>query len=302
MPKAAFRTRLKAWWDGYDLSDKPFEKRAVQHAAESRHIRTCRFSPAVDTTHLLFGNARTLPLAPDPLAALPAPLDIGPGAVVLLLGGETGGPAVALAGARGVQLSVLEPDRENLSVCQDILRDERLFEKIQTGPVDLDNVELSSARYHVVVSRLMLHGVANRHGIYRKLERTLRRSGQAVFTHYVAADNADIESVEEEMVSRLEPRKPTLFTERDEMRRLTESGLRVFAVEDATERCIDRAAAAFGRWQATVERIAQYQEQARMLQELVNIVEHWQTRLKLMQNGDIRVLRIQAAKMENELL
>lgn len=302
MPKVAFRTRLKAWWDGYDVPEKPSGPAPAESRPARQHTRYCRFAPEIDTLHLLFGEGRTLPLAADPVAALPAPLDLGAGAVVLLLGCETGGPAVALGGPRGFQLNVLEPDRQRLSVCQDILRDENLLERVQTGPVDLENVELTSARYHAVFSRLLLHRVANRHGIYRKLERTLRRGGQAVFTQFVAGDYADLETVEETMISRIEPEKPTLFTERDELRRLTESGLRAFAVEDTTERCIDRAGAAFGRWQQTVETIAQYHEQTRMLQELVHLVEHWQTRLKLMQSGQLRVLRIQAAKLDNELL
>lgn len=302
MPKVAFRTKLKAWWEGYDLPDRPAGPRPSGKPTERPYTRDCRFSPDVETAHLLFGQGRMLPLEADPLSNLPAPLDAGAGAVVLLLGGETGGPVTVLGGNHGFQLSVLEPDRQRLHVCREILRDAGMGERIKTGPVDLENVELSSGRFHVVVSRLMLHGVANRHNVYRKLERTLRRGGQAVFTQFVAGDGADIEAVEAEMTSRVEPERPTLLTERDELRRLTESGLRSYAVEDATERSIAQASEAFGRWQATVETIAQYREQARMLQELVSLVEHWQIRLKLMQSGQLRVLRIQAAKLENELL
>ncbi|WP_417517705.1 class I SAM-dependent methyltransferase [Minwuia sp.] len=301
MPGPKLKTRLKAWWEGYDV---PPDRDRGRQPPEGRIRATirCEFSPEIDTMHMIFGRGRTLPLPTDPIADLTDPISTPSGMATLIVGAETGGPPLHLAQAYGMQITALEPDRTWASIGDGIARAVDFEGTFRIGPVDLPNVELSKNRYHLVISRLLLHACHNREQFYRKVERSLRRDGEMILTHYVLTEKVDREAIETAMISSREPDPPALRTQSEEVRMLTESGLRVGIVEDRTGPVLARLTEQFGQWQRLVEKIQQYDQQPAMLQALLGHVEHWQSRISLMKSGDLLINRFRAQKRQNELL
>ncbi len=303
MPAITLKTRLKAWWDGYEppvadvatarSGERPHYPRATQKAA---------FPPEIETLHMIFGKGRTMPLPLDPIADLDPPLECPSGMAALFAGAETCGPAIELATEYEIQVTALEPDRRQVVVGEEISKNSDFGGTFRIGPVDLVNVELSQNRFHLVISRLLLHRVADREMLYRKFERALRRSGSLLLTQFVIAEDADPDRVKAAMRSSVEPDAPAIMTcNNNEKDLLVESGLRPQIIEDLTDQTAEHVKQLFANWQGLVEEIARYEHQPRMLQALLAQVEHWQPRIELMQSGDLQVVRFRSEKPRSEL-
>lgn len=302
MPATSLKTRLKAWWEGYDLPETVATRRSSGAASGARATRQCRFSPEVEAMHLIFGQGRTLPLPLNPISDLPEPLDCPSGMAALFAGAETGGPAIELASSHEIQVTALEPDRVNVGVGEELSRQVEFDGSFRIGPVDLENVELSQNRFHLLVCRLLLHTIPERELLYRKFERAMRPMGTQLLTQFTVAEGADREKVAARMTSSIEPVPPLLMTAKEEKAVLVENGMRPQMVEDLTDRVRDDVVKIFGNWQRMVEEIARFEAQPRMLQTLLAQVEHWQPRITMMEQDDLKVTRFQSQKRRNELL
>ncbi|WP_416897127.1 MAG: class I SAM-dependent methyltransferase [Minwuia sp.] len=300
MAAASFKHRFKAWWEGYEI--EPSDRRAETTERNTvRRTLKCRYEPDVEVSHLIFGEGRTLPMEADPLGGFAQPVENPFGMVTLLLGVETGAPVVELVQKYSVQLTALEPDRRRAAAGDQLLRDTPDLKPARIGPVDVANVELSPNKYHLVLARLILHRFDEREFLYRKFERALRRGGQFIPTQFLVADEKARDEVARQMKSTMEPDLPHLSSLAEEQRMLTELGLIPVLMEDLTERMLTQLTERFSVWKELVERIARYEQQPRMLQALLALVEHWQSRINLMKSGDLLVCRLQVEKRRNEL-
>lgn len=301
MPATSLKTRLKAWWDGYDLPDTRAGKSSGGGKESVRAVRQCRFDPEIEAMHLIFGRGRTLPLPLNPISDLNEPLDCPSGMAALFVGAETGGPAIELASSHDIQVTALEPTRQHVAVGEELSREAEFDGSFRIGPVDLENVELSQNRFHLLVCRLLAHTIPERDLLYRKLERAMRPMGTQLLTHFVVGDDADPDKVATRMISSIERDKPMLLTAKEEKAMLVENGMRPQTVEDLTDRVRADVVKIFGNWQKMVEEIARYESQPRMLQTLLAQVEHWQPRITMMEQGELKVMRFQSQKRRNEL-
>lgn len=301
MPAITLKTRLKAWWEGYEPPVAPARVRSGESPHYPRATQKTAFTPEVETLHMIFGKGRTLPLPLNPISDLDPPLECPFGMAALFAGAETCGPAIELATEQEIQVTALEPNRDHVAVGEELSKSSNFGGTFRIGPVDLANVELSQNRYHLVISRLLLHQVPDRELLYRKFERALRRAGSLLLTQFVIANDADPDRVKAAMRSSVEPEAPTILTSDEEKELLVESGLRPQVIEDLTDQTTEHVKQLFSNWQQLVEEIARYEHQPRMLQTLLGQVEHWQPRIDLMQSGDLQVVRFRSEKRRSEL-
>jgi SAM-dependent methyltransferase len=301
MPAPSFKTRMKAWWDGYDLPGAPATAKTGTVSPRPRWQRRCQFSAEIDTMHMIFGEGRSLPLPLDPFEGIEKPDEGQNEKNVLLIGAETGASVIHLATQYRLLVTALEPDRQRVRTAEELAEGINGGKQFNFSPVDLVNVELNENRFDLIASRLQLHRHPTRDVLYRKIERALRKLGTLSLVQFVAADDANVAALNSAMVSSLEPETPHLLSQEDEKRMLIESGLRPQSMVDVTPEIVARLGDIFGRWQEFAEQIAEYDQQPRMLQAMLAQVQHWQTRIGMLNNGDLQAIQFRSTRKPNEL-
>ncbi|MDF1731681.1 MAG: class I SAM-dependent methyltransferase [Minwuia sp.] len=300
MPKVALKNRIKAWWDGYPIDAQSGAVTGTRRRDTEVIRRHCPYGPLADTHGLLFGQGYHQPGGTDFLFRMigtHVPLQEQK---AMVLGCGSGGMCRDLAERFNLRVQGLDPDRELLRCGMEMIRDTMRGKAVRLGPIDLKHMELGIAKYQLVVAREILHTQADRHEIYERVEKILRRTGRMVFTQLVADDDADADSLSLDLRTSLEPKDYVYLTREEERRCLVESGLDVAMEEDVTDELLKHTISVFADWQRAVETMASYIEQPKMLQELVRIVDHWQRRSDAMKNGNLRVILFHAAKRTNE--
>lgn len=301
MAKAALKNRIKAWWDGYpvDADGAPSGGSARQRDQVRRH---CPYGPLADTLNLLFGQGHHQPGGTDFLYRI-----IGDHLPIaeqkaLVIGCGMGGTCRDIAERYQLRVEGLDPNRELLRAGNEMIRETMRGQVVRLGPVDLKHMDFGASRYHLIIAREIMHGLADRHSIYERIEQSLRRNGRMVCTQFVANDGVDADALSDSMRTALDPDPGTYLTRDQERRCLVETGLEVVHEEDVTDEVLKSTIEVFANWQRAVETMAGYIEQPRMLQELVRIVDHWQRRSDALKSGEIGITLFHAAKRSNELL
>jgi len=298
MNQIPFKTRLKAWWEGYNFpSSRPVKVRRPIR----RGVASSRFDPATEINHLLFGEGQVMPAAPDPLGTLPDPVMTTEDSVVLMIGTESGGPAFAQARQPG-RLVLMEPDPRLRAIAEKLAEKHQFNTELRFGSVDLERLEIATRAFDVVISRMVLNRLMNRDPIYEGIERGLRRGGQAVLTLLTLADSGRADEILGILNSNREEPPVHILSVSEESQLLTESGMRVLSFEDQTDQFVTSLKQSFRHWQELVETLQRYEESAGLLQALLELIEYWQSRIDLMESGALQVTRFLAAKRENELL
>jgi len=303
MPKVALKTRIKAWWEGYPTSVEgtATPRRAGPHRSAQAFGRSCPYGPLADTLGLLFGQGHHRPGGTEFLFRM-----IGEHVPLqeqnaMVLGCGMGGMCRDLAERFDLRVEGLDENRELLRCGMEMIRDTMRGKTVSLAPINLKDMEFGAARYQLVVAQEILHAQADRHDIYERIERILRRTGRMVFTQLVANDDADRDALSLALCTALEPEQRTYLTQEEERRCLVETGLEVLVEEYVTDEVLKHTIAVFADWQRAVETMASFIEQPRMLQELVRIVDHWQRRTDAMKSGNLRVVLFHAAKRTSEL-
>lgn len=301
MAKVALKNRIKAWWDGYPADAVDGRSGVVPHARDQIR-RHCPYGPLADTLNILFGKGHHQPGGTDFLFRIIGDHVPIPEQKALVIGCGMGGNCRDIAERFQMRSEGLDPNRELLRAGNEMIRESMRGKVVRLGPVDLKHMDFGTSRYHLIVAREILHGQADRHSIYERIEQSLRRNGRMVCTQMVARDNADAAALPDQMRTALDPDPGTFLTQDQERRCMVETGLEVVHEEDVTDDVLKSTIEVFANWQRAVETMAGYIEQPRMLQELVRIVDHWQRRSDALKSGQVGITLFHAAKRSNELL
>lgn len=301
MANVALKNRFKAWWEGYPVEAQSKRSRGAVGREKEAKLRHCPYGPLADTLGLLFGQGYHQPGGAEFLFRM-----IGTHVPLqeqnaIVLGSGMGGMCRDLAERYSLRVEGLEANRELVRCGNEMIRETLRGKVTRLGLANLKNVDIGSARYQLVVAQDILHTLGDRHEVYERVEKSLRRTGRMVFTQLVVEDGADPDALSNELRSSLDPVAHSYLTREEERRCMIETGLEVAMEEDVTDQLLMHTIEVFADWQRTVEKMATYIEHPIMLQELVKIVDHWQRRSDAMKSGTLRVALFHAAKRTNEL-
>ncbi len=301
MAKAALKNRIKAWWEGYPV-DAVGGRSGGAGRMQNQVRRHCPYGPLADTFNILFGQGHHQPGGTDFLFRIIGEHVPIPEQKALVIGCGMGGTCRDIAERYQMRAEGLDPNRELLGAGNAMMKETLRGTPVRLGPVDLKHMDFGTSRYHLIVAREIMHGQADRHAIYERVENALNRNGRMVCTQFVANDGVDADALSESMRTALDP-EPGVFLTRDQERRcLVETGMEVVHEEDVSDEVLKSTIQVFADWQRAVEQMARYIEQPRMLQELVRIVDHWQRRSDALKSGQVGIALFHAAKRSNELL
>lgn len=307
--KAPLRLRLKAWWEGYDLS----EAEAASHArgaagggsaaaGGSGAARALPFRPwseiHLEVMQAVWGAGMVGPGNPDFIRHLVKPLGLNPAMSVIDIGAGLGGAARVMAETFGVWVTAMEAEPKLASAGMEMSEAADMDKKAPVAAFDPEICEPKPRGFDCVVSLGYFFRVKNKARLIEALDFSLKNGGQMLITDYVlekpGQENEHLRAWIEGEPDEVAPWSVAQYN-----RALVERGLEVRIAEDITDTTRQQIVGAWADHMATVGQDA---GDPRTAETLVHEVEYWTRRVQALQKGGLRVYRIYARKQSSSNL
>ncbi len=288
--------RLNAWWDGVDtpsasVVDDPAMELSFDQSIRDRFenwsdVRT-RIAESIWGQGFINPGTRKfshLVMAPARVTAKKSVLDLTSG---------LGGTAAMLVRETGAWVDALEPNPTLAEKGRRLVASAPSGKQIDYQSVDFHELDLPEWRYHLIFSRERLFATRFKRRAIEQSMRSLKTGGQLLISDYViskdAENNPDVANWRTKELEEIHPWTLEKYSER-----MTEAGLKASSVVDLSKVMIAEVNAAWRRMLSNMEG-------GSLDRELVNSVlaegEIWQSRIKALRSGDVRLLRINATRL-----
>jgi SAM-dependent methyltransferase len=191
--KPSFKARLKAWWEGYDLSEGSLPQDAGREAAASAApgepgAPPLPFldRPATKVAQQLWGEGFNQPGGADFILTLVKPFALDPSMTVMDFGAGLGGGTRAVADEFGVWVHGFEGDVECAEGAQE-LSSRKGAKKAEIKPYRPQDFQPKPASYDCIFSHTALYRMAEKEKLLTLLERAMKPRGQCSITDFVRA-------------------------------------------------------------------------------------------------------------------
>jgi cyclopropane fatty-acyl-phospholipid synthase-like methyltransferase len=221
-------------------------------------------------------------------AALGRPLVSTASFSLLLVGGGPGGAGLAFAKDLGLWVTAFEADPALAAVATERIRRTKLSKRVETRLWDPDAPAFGPDTYHHAIC---LEPLCGRPVVplLTACAASLRPAAQIVLTELVADEPLARQDPAMLAWARLEPsRGPDLPTEREISRAMTRLGFDVRVAEDITAHHLE---CCLQGWRLLVRELKRDNLPLARAYCMVREAELWMNRLKLMQQGKLRLVR-----------
>ncbi len=243
-------------------------------------------APQIALRHDLCGEGFLFPDGAEEVVRLARPLGLSEASSVVLLGAGSGGPVTAITSAFGAWVSGFEADPALVAIAVEHCRRGGHGKRVSVAPWQPAAPELPRAQFHHAFSLFALAGVAP-NPVLAALVQTLRPRGQLVLLDLVAAPGRPPDASFADW-ARLEERPPLLPAQAEITGLLGALGCDVRVAEDVSERHVE---AVIEAWRALVRPLASARPSLARAKLLVAEAERWLLRVRLLQTGQIRLVR-----------
>jgi SAM-dependent methyltransferase len=305
--KPELRARLHAWWEGYEY-DKPAaagqqaEPVSAQEAAHPDPIKPPMTGKVVvkdqwsreriKVAQLVWGDGFTFPGAVDFVLKLAVPLTLARDAIGLDLGCGLGGGTRALAQASGAWMEGYDLSLELAQNGAALSRAAGLESKAPIGFLDVAEGSFKPKRYDGVLVRNVFSLISDKPKLLTRLAHGMKPGAKlVVFDWAIAREDAHGAALDGYRLG--EATAPRLSTQAQFAAQIEAAGLAIAANEDFT--AAFRAELLVG-WAQIDRLVSRGQLEALEGEALMGEAKLWARRLAAMDSGDLRVVRIVAAK------
>lgn len=306
VPKPELRARLHAWWEGYEYgkpaATAPAEPASSQDGAHPDPIELPTTGKIVvkdrwpreriKVAQLVWGDGFTFPGAVDFALKLAVPLTLGRNAIGLDLGCGLGAGTRALAQASGAWMEGCDPSLELARAGAALSRSAGMARKAPIGFLDLADGVFKPGRYDGVLVRNVLSLISDKPKLLARLAAGMKPEAKLVaFDWAIAREDAHSDALDAYRLG--EATAPRLSTQAQLAGQIEAAGFGIADNEDFT--AAFRAALLVG-WAKIDRLVARGQLDATEGEALMDEAKSWARRLAAMDGGDLRVVRIVAAK------
>ena len=294
--------RLMAWWNGPETGEpkEPDDPRLeIKKLTETISDCAAWSESRVKLNNVLWGEGFIRPngqvfaeklMAGLRLDSRKTILDIAPGLC------ET---ALIMIRHKNLWIEAIESDTKLMQAAQRRLATDKNGHQVDLRREDLASFELPPLRYHIIYGREHLYAFENKDHIVNQLCRSLKDHGKLLVFDYVVREGR-FRSAALEAWRELEPERVNPWTV-DEYRQAFENGgLSLRGRDDFTELMISEIKIAWHRMMQGLE------TGEVSPQDVDNIMQEgrlWQSRLRALQSGDLKLLRLDARKvLKNQAL
>ena len=240
------------------------------------------------TTDALWGEGYQFPGGETETLRLAKPLGLSKASSLLLIGAGGGGPACSLAVQLGVWVSGFEADPNLVAAAIDRVTRRNLTKRAQIETWDPAHPIFREHFYHHGLALEPLHGSSPERTL-AAIARALKPSGHLMMIELVANAPLDPANPVVAAWAHLERRDPkALPTEVAITRILGRLGFDVRVAEDVSDRHTHQALMG---WRSTVRTMEDVPPTRREAMRCVQEAELWMLRLRLLQSGQLRLVR-----------
>ena len=298
----SLRDRLKAWWDGTELLDKPAKPMSAVKPEETGPIRyevpKQRWETSrVSLVQKVWGEGFTTPGGRKYTTDMVTSFGLDPAKTVLELGTGLGGAARAMCEKFGVWVTGFEVDPDLAVAGMALSVKAGMGEKVPVQVFDPDTFEHKGASVDCVFSKEFLFSVKDKNKFLKEIEHLLKPKGQFMFTDFMLSE-VHLRSPTLENWIENEPQTPRPWALEDYEIGLIAAKLEVRVTEDITETFRAMVIKGWADYTASTESGSVGSESA---PALVDEVELWTRRIQAIDSGDLKVYRIHAFKKERGL-
>lgn len=186
--KPSFKTRLKAWWEGYDLSEPapeapPPEPSLGPVPAEATQLPPLE-QPHIKVAQQIWGEGFTRPGGGAAILTLVKPFALDPSMTVMDFGAELGGGTRAVSDEFNVWVNGFEPDPILAAGGQE-LSVKKGAKKAEVKPCAVQEFQPKAASFDCIFSSEALYAVVEKEKLLTSFERALKARGQIALTDFV---------------------------------------------------------------------------------------------------------------------
>ena len=299
--KNVLRDRLKAWWEGYDLVEKP-ERRALDLGLD-HHVRYERAKEYWETSRLdlvqkVWGEGFSSPGGTDYIMNMVKSFALDPAHSVLDLGAGLGGAARTMCENFGVWVTGLERDADLAEAGTALSVKAGMGKKATIEVFDPETFNIKAKSIDCVFSKEFLFSVKHKREFLEMVEILLKAKGQLLFTDYIYKQrhmpSGDIKTWIDN-----EPMGAHPWTIEDYQEVFAELHLEIRVTEDITDSfrsLITRS------WADYIDSLQRKGISPEMAPALVDEVEIWSRRMQALETGDLRVMRLHVIKRDTDSL
>jgi len=190
MPKPSFKTRLKAWWEGYDPADlmtteapEPALAPAAAVELPPEEIPPLE-QPHIKVAQQIWGDGFTRPGGAAAILTLVKPFAINPSMTVMDFGAGLGGGTRVVSDEFGVWVHGFEPDPILAAGGQE-LSIKKGAKKAEVKPCTMQDFQPKAGSYDCIYSSEALYTVPEKDKLLGVCERALKARGQIALTDLV---------------------------------------------------------------------------------------------------------------------
>jgi SAM-dependent methyltransferase len=298
-PKAPFKQRFLAWWEGVELP--PLEAQPLRAKREREPepepppppIKLEPWeNPAIRVRHAIWGEGFRGPGGGAFALELVKPFAINNSMSILDFGCGAGGPARAIVKEFDVWITGIEPDRQQVELGKLLSSKAGLERKAEIIAYDPENFVSRSGGFDCILSVDTLYRFESREVILARLENCLKTRGQLTVCDYVRADDAAPD--DGLILAALGHNTPTLWTKAEYEKRFNELKFDLRVSEDITDKFRLMALIALDQ----VTKIPEGKSVIRTFPDaFMAEVGEWERKLSAIEAGVLKVFRFYGIKM-----
>jgi SAM-dependent methyltransferase len=296
-PKAPFKQRFLAWWEGVELppmeSPLPPGVREPEPEPPPPPIRLEPWeTPAIRVRHAIWGEGFRGPGGAAFALELVKPFAINNSMSILDFGCGAGGPARAIVKEFDVWITGIESDRAQVELGKLLSAKAGLERKAEIIAYDPENFVSRSGGFDCILSLDTLFRFPAREVILARLENVLKPRGQLTVCDYARGDDALAD--DSLLAAALGPDAPALWTRGEYVKRFNELKFDLRVSEDITERFRLMVLIALDQVTKTPEGKSVIRT---FPDDFLGEVGDWERKLNAIEAGVLKVFRFYGIKM-----
>lgn len=242
----------------------------------------------------LWGEGFIGPGGEDEALRLTKPMGLSASHSVLHVGVGLGGGQRAIAKASGAWVTGYDADAALVALAQEAATRAGMAKKAPTNLLDPALPAFRQNYFHHAVAQEALWTLAKKDPVLAGMVQAVKVGGNLMLTDLVRAE-ADPSDSAWAAWSMLERGQPHLGTEAEMGRALSRLGLDIRIVEDVSNRQVNQTLTG---WMGLLTGLRAHRPPPRQAAHLVREAELWLRRVRLMQDGRIRLLRWHAIRVK----
>lgn len=296
-PKAPFKQRFLAWWEGTDLPSieapppGPVVEREPEPPPPPIKLEPWE-NPTIRVRHAIWGEGFRGPGGAPFALELVKPFAINNSMSILDFGCGAGGPERAIVKEFDVWITGIEPDRTQVELGKLLSSKAGLERKAEVIAYDPENFVTRSGGFDCILSIDTMFRFESREVVLARLENCLKTRGQLTICDYVRADRAAPD--DPLIAAALGAGTPALWTKGEFEKRFNELKFDLRVSEDVTERFRLMALIALDQVTKTPEGKAVIRT---FPDAFMAEVGDWERKLAAIEAGVLRVFRFYGIKM-----